>query len=99
MFSDYRQKNRIEHDVLSLVSQRVIGLALGYENLNDHDQLAQDQMLAVAVGKRDPTGMERLSEKDKGKPLAGKSTLNRLELTAPNATAKSAYKKIVIQSR
>jgi hypothetical protein len=97
-FTDYRQENRIEHDVLSLVSQRVIGLALGYEDLNDHDQLAQDQMLAVAVGKRDPTGMDRLSEKDKGKPLAGKSTLNRLELTAPNATAKSAYKKIVIQS-
>ena len=97
-FTDHRQENRIEHDVLSLVSQRVIGLALGYEDLNDHDQLAQDQMLAVAVGKRDPTGMDRLSEKDKGKPLAGKSTLNRLELTAPNATAKSAYKKIVIQS-
>ena len=97
-FTDYRQENRIEHDVLSLVSQRVIGLALGYEDLNDHDQLAQDQMLAIAVGKRDPTGMDRLSEKDKGKPLAGKSTLNRLELTAANATAKSAYKKIVIQS-
>ena len=67
---------------MSLVSQRVIGLALGYEDLNDHDQLAKDQMLAIAVGKTDPTGMDRKSEKDKGKPLAGKSTLNRLELTA-----------------
>jgi len=95
-FTDYRKKSRIEHDVLSLVSQRVIGLALGYEDLNDHDQLARDQMLAIAVGKTDPTGMDRVSEKDKGKPLAGKSTLNRLKLTAPNATAKSPYKKIAL---
>ncbi len=95
-FTDYRQAKRIEHNVLSLVSQRVMGLALGYEDLNDHDQLAKDQMLAIAVGKSDPTGMDRASEKDKGKPLAGKSTLNRLELTAPDATAKSAYKKIVL---
>ncbi len=97
-FTDYRKENRIEHDVLSLVSQRVIGLALGYEDLNDHDQLARDQMLAIAVGKSDPTGMDRVSEKDKGKPLAGKSTLNRLELTSPDATAQSAYKKIALQS-
>lgn len=95
-FTDYRKQNRIEHDLLSLVSQRVIGLALGYEDLNDHDQLAKDQMLAVAVGKADPTGMDRISDKDKGKPLAGKSTLNRLELTAPNACPKSPYKKIVL---
>ena len=74
-FTDYRNPKRIEHDVLSLVSQRVIGLALGYEELNDHDQLAKDQMLAIAVGKADPTGMDRISKHDKGKPLAGKSTL------------------------
>ncbi|NNK14563.1 MAG: IS1380 family transposase [Desulfofustis sp.] len=97
-FTDHRQAKRIEHDVLSLVSQRVIGLALGYEDLNDHDQLAKDQMLAIAVGKTDPTGMDRMSVKDKGKPLAGKSTLNRLELTSPDATAKSTYKKIVLTS-
>ena len=95
-FTDYRKQNRVEHDLLSLVSQRVIGLALGYEDLNDHDQLAKDQILAVAVGKADPTSMDRVSDKDKGKPLAGKSTLNRLELTAPNACAKSSYKRIVL---
>ena len=50
-FTDYRDEKRIEHSVLSLVSQRVIGLALGYEDLNDHDHLAKDQMLAIAVGK------------------------------------------------
>jgi len=92
-FTDYRDAKRIEHSVLSLVSQRVIGLALGYEDLNDHDHLAKDQMLAIAVGKNDPTGMNRKLEQDKGKPLAGKSTLNRLELTAADATAQSPYKK------
>ena len=95
-FTDYRDPKRIEHSVLSLVSQRVIGLALGYEDLNDHDQLAKDQMLAIAVGKNDPTGMDRKSTQDKGKPLAGKSTLNRLELTPAHATVKSPYKKVVV---
>ena len=95
-FTDYRDKKRIEHSVLDLVSQRVIGLALGYEDLNDHDQLASDKMLAVVVGKKDPTGMHRKSVKDQGKPLAGKSTLNRLELTPVNATANSSYKKVVL---
>jgi hypothetical protein len=95
-FTDHRNEKLIEHTVLSLVSQRVIGLALGYEDLNDHDHLAKDQMLAIAVGKTDPTGMDRKSEQDKGKPLAGKSTLNRLELTPADASAKSPYKKIVV---
>ena len=95
-FTDHREQKRIEHSILSLVSQRVIGLALGYEDLNDHDHLAKDQMLAIVVGKTDPTGMDRKSEQDKGKPLAGKSTLNRLELTPADATAQSPYKKIVI---
>ncbi len=95
-FTDHRNEKLIEHTVLSLVSQRVIGLALGYEDFNDHDHLAKDQMLAIAVGKTDPTGMDRKSAEDKGKPLAGKSTLNRLELTPQDATAKSPYKKIVV---
>jgi len=95
-FTDYRDQGRIEHNVLTLVSQRVFGLALGYEDINDHDQLASDKMLAVAVGKTDPTGMDRKSKKDQGKPLAGKSTLNRLELTPANATSQDPYKKIVL---
>lgn len=95
-FTDHRDEKRIEHSVLTLVSQRVIGLALGYEDLNDHDELARDKMLAVAVGKNDPTGMDRKAVKDQGKPLAGKSTLNRLELTPPSATAKSTYKKVIL---
>lgn len=95
-FTDYRDPKRLEHDVLSLVSQRVFGLALGYEDLNDHDELSKDKMLAVAIGKTDPTGKERKSDKDKGRPLAGKSTLNRLELTPAHASKKSTYKKITL---
>lgn len=95
-FNDYRDQNRIEHDVVSFVGQRVFGIALGYEDLNDHDQLAKDAMLAIAVGKEDPTGQDRKSKKDKGKPLAGKSTLNRLELSSPDASENSAYKKIAL---
>lgn len=93
-FTDFRKKNRVEHNVLSLVSQRVIGLALGYEDLNDHDQLAKDQMLAIAVGKNDPTGMDRASERDKGKLLAGNSTLNRLELTPLMLQLKVAIRRL-----
>jgi hypothetical protein len=53
-------------------------------------------MPAIAVGKTGPTGMDRKSEQDKGKPPAGKSTLNRLKLTPGDATAQSPYKKIVV---
>jgi hypothetical protein len=70
-------------------------LALGYEDLNDHDVLRLDPLLATLVGKADPTGSDRLRARDRGKALAGKSTLNRLELTPPDATAASRYQKIV----
>lgn len=95
-FRDYREPKRTEHDVLSLVSQRVIGLALGYEDLCDHDELCKDHMLAIAVGKKDPLGNNRKSKKDKGKPLAGKSTLNRLELSGQGNLKKAPYKKIAL---
>ena len=94
-FVDHRDADLIEHTVQELVAQRIYGLALGYEDLNDHDQLRRDPLLAMLVGKADPTGQERARERDKGKPLAGKSTLNRLELTPVRADARSRYKKIV----
>src|SRR5262245_53663742 len=94
-FTDHRDPDALEHTVLQLVSQRVYGLALGYEDLNDHDTLRRDPLLATLVGKADPTGQDRLRAQDKGKPLAGKSTLNRLELTPPEANADSRYQKIV----
>src|SRR4051812_31152664 len=96
-FVDYRDAELIEHTVGELVGQRVYGLTLGYEDLNDHDQLRQDPLLALLVGKPDPSGQERLRAQDRGKALAGKSTLNRLELTPAEASPKARYKKIVVQ--
>jgi len=83
-FTDYRNPKLIEHPLLDLIAQRVFGLALGYEDLNDHDELRRDPMLAVALAKDDPKGQQRRRAQDRGKALAGKSTLNRLELTAPD---------------
>ena len=93
-FIDYRDPELIEHSVESLIKQRVIAMALGYEDLNDHDALRQDVLLALLSDKPDPTGANRLRAEDKGKALAGKSTLNRLELTPVGASEKSRYKKI-----
>src|SRR5437762_4734604 len=93
-FTDYRNPDLIEHPVKELVAQRVYGLALGYEDLNDHDQLRADPLLAVLAEKPDPTGQTRARERDRGKALAGKSTLNRLELTQAVVEEKERYKKI-----
>jgi hypothetical protein len=82
-FSDYRQPERIEHRLEEMLAQRIYGLALGYEDLNDHEQLRQDPLLGVLAGK-----------KDLGQPLAGKSTLNRLELTPAGSPAAERYNKI-----
>lgn len=82
-FHDYRNPKLVEHSLKSLISQRVMGLALGYEDLNDHDQLRHDPLIATLVEKADPT-----------RALAGKSTLNRLELT-PEGNGEDRYKRIV----
>jgi hypothetical protein len=75
-FSDHRRTDLIEHAVGTLVGQRVFGIALGYEDLNDHDQLRHDPVMATLAGKL--TARRRDCA-----PLAGKSTLNRLELSRP----------------
>ena len=93
-FTDYRNRGLIEHTVLELVRERVLGLALGYEDLNDHDDLARDPLLAVAVGKADPEGKGRKRKRDRGRPLASKSTLNRLELTPEQVNPDNRYWKI-----
>jgi hypothetical protein len=94
-FVDHRRPELIEHSVSELVSQRVFGLALGYEDLNDHDELRWDPLMGLLAGKADPQGLHRVRERDRGKALAGKSTLNRLELTPAGAGAGARYKKIV----
>lgn len=98
-FDDFRDPDLIEHSVEELIKQRVFALALGYEDLNDHDQLRSDPLLATLVGKRDVTGEKRQAPRDRGKALAGKSTLNRLELTPARASAKSRYKKIAAREK
>ena len=94
-FRDYRNEDRIEHSVESLLKQRVLGIALGYEDVNDHDSLRHDVVMGLLSEKQQPSGTDRLKEKDQGKAIAGKSTLNRLELTPEDANEKSRYKKIV----
>lgn len=79
-FLDGRNPARIEHTVLEMVSQRVYGLALGYEDINDHEQLRSDPVFGILAGR------EELDE-----PLAGKSTLNRMELGTGSG---DRYKKI-----
>jgi len=97
-FRDLRDPELIEHTVAELVAQRVYGLALGYEDLNDHDELRRDPLFAVLVGKEDPEGETRVRSQDRGKAVAGKSTLNRLELTPANPTATELrYKKIIMK--
>src|SRR3954463_12841997 len=93
-FTDHRNPALVEHSVEHLLAQRVYGLALGYEDLNDHDDLRTDPLLATVVGKGDPTGKTRQRKRDRGKALAGKSTLNRLELPPRGADADPRYKKI-----
>jgi Transposase DDE domain group 1 len=93
-FTDHRDPECIEHPLVDLFKQRIFALCLGYEDLNDHDWLRHDALLATLVGKTDPEGNDRQNLRDRGKALAGKSTLNRLELTPVGATAKHRYKKI-----
>lgn len=79
-FTDYRNQDWVKHSVPDLLRQRIFAMAMGYEDLNDHDTLRCDPVMATGVGKTDPLGLERDAQ-NRGKALAGKSTLNRLELT------------------
>ena len=80
-FRDHRDPRRIEHTVQQLVSQRVFGLCLGYEDITDHDHIGKDPLLAAACGKRSGA-------------LATHPTLSRLERTQLGATSQTRYAKI-----
>ena len=88
-FKDYRNPNKILHPVHSLITQRIYGLIMGYEDINDHETLRHDLMFALAVGKGIDSKQEPIA-------LAGKSTLNRLEHCPENISSKadSRYHKI-----
>lgn len=85
-FTDYRDQDLIEFSVRELVGQRVSALCLGYEDLNDHDHLRNDPLFCALVGR---------INRDGSHSVAGKSTLNRLELTKADAGRGNRYKKIV----
>jgi hypothetical protein len=85
-FRDERQPVYVDHTVQQLLAQRIYGLVLGYEDLNDHEWLRLDPLLAAACEKRDPTGQDRFNPAHRGVALAGASTLNRLELSNKKQT-------------
>jgi hypothetical protein len=72
-------------------------LALGYEDLKDHDELRFDPLLAAAIGKSDPKGAKRARQRDQGASLAGKSTLDRVELSRPSDAERNRYRRIVVR--
>jgi Transposase DDE domain group 1 len=92
-FTDTRTAGLVEHQVDTLVMQRVVGIALGYEDLNDHDELRNDPVLAVLAGKLE-------AQRSDCAPLAGKSTLNRLELSRAEPTRyhKISHDTVAIES-
>ena len=92
-FRDHRRQDLIEHAVTTLIGQRVFGIALGYEDLNDHDELRHDPVLAVLAGKL-------TAKRADCAPVAGKSTLNRLELSRPEPSRyhKIAYDEAAIEA-
>lgn len=91
-FDDTRRQHLIEHEVVTLLAQRVFGIALGYEDLNDHDELRHDPMMAVLAGKL-------AARRENCAPVAGKSTLNRLELSRlqPTRYHKISHNPIAIK--
>jgi hypothetical protein len=88
-FTDFRNQRFVEHQLPVMLRQRILGIALGYEDINDHDKLRLDPLLAAMCGREDLLGEERHLTQDKGKGLAGKSTLNRLELGAQELNART----------
>jgi hypothetical protein len=94
-FADDRAPGWTEFSLQELLAQRIFGILHGYEDLNDHDDLRGDHGFATAVGREDPEGMDRRLEADRGDPMAGKSTLNRLELAVEDGSPGHRYKKVV----
>src|SRR5258708_12136058 len=80
-FGDVRNPVFTDHSVRELLAQRIYGLALGYEDINDHQRLRLDPLLAVACNKLDPLGQERFNPAHRGVALAGATTPNRLALS------------------
>jgi hypothetical protein len=80
-FYDQGDPAWVDHSVQGMLRQRLFGTALGYEDINDHQRLRLDPLLAAACGKTDPLGEQRVLPQHRGIALAAPSTLNRLELS------------------
>jgi hypothetical protein len=93
-FIDRREPGYAEHPVQQLVAQRVYGLCLGYEDLNDHELLRYDPLFATLCGQPDVQGQTRRHEADVGKALAGKATLQRLESAPAESAGVGRYHRI-----
>lgn len=93
-FEDHRKQEHVEHGLEELLRQRIFGLVLGYDDLNDHDSLRRDPAIAAACGKEEPDGRDRKQDEDKGNPLAASATLNRMELGTEEGGPEQRYKRI-----
>ena len=93
-FDDLRNRSYVEHSVRQLVSQRIYGLCLGYEDINDHEQLRYDPLFAAVCQQSDVEGGRRRRDSDVGQALAGKSTLQRLESTPREANKPDRYHRV-----
>lgn len=92
-FRDHRRPDLIEHAIDTLIGHRIFGIALGYKDINDHDELRHDPLMAVLAGKLE-------ARRESCAPMAGKSTLNRLELSReePSRNHKIAYDAAAIET-
>ena len=88
-FTDHRDSNRVQHELTTLIAQRLYGLAQGYEDVNEHDDLRHERLFGVVLGQLE-------SPHSRCAPLAGKSTLNRLEqaMHVPSDLSDSRYVKM-----
>ena len=93
-FTDGRHGSYLEHSVRQMVAQRVYGICLGYEDINDHEYLRYDPLFAALCGQTDVEGQRRKRKSDAGKALAGKSTLQRLETAGLGNGESDRYRKI-----
>ena len=87
-FTDHRNQGSVAHSLRELIAQRVYGIALGYEDLSDHDSLRADPVLAMLVGKKDIAG------RGNGGPLASSASLGRLERSRPAEAPVDRYRRI-----
>ena len=97
-FLDRCDPHRCKHPLKCLLAQRLFGLALGHQDVNGHDRLRDASLLALATGSDDLSGERRERERDRGHPLAGSSTLNRLGLGTPEQVRQDRDKRIAAET-